>query len=379
MEQRVSVVCVSCRRREGPIQSPCRSYKRCVRKEKVRSGIHLKRILVMIILSWRGLLIFRLRTASSEISPTTTGENVEAFMSSIRQFAASNTGNVFAAAEFEQLVHLCDLSSMQLLRTLKTTLDFGGNRLAISEDGTVLAVGAYYTHGIALYRTADNIEVWRRKDIKEVQQVSFCGDGTRVFCCTERKSCQVLNTARGTAFTALSQVKGIWESPFQPVRFLEQTRGYALTTLESPIARIERISFAVLGASFSESSICISEAGGPVRCFDTADGREIWRFEPAKGTHFLHVAFCRESASFVGVSWPYERGGKLLLQQFDRNSGVPKVITHVGPAIEMEFCLNGSRLISNDGSTLDVMNGRIVGKLQFPEVTSPQNRSDHCA
>jgi hypothetical protein len=60
----------------------------------------------------------------------------------IRQLATSRTGRVLAAAEFERVVHLYDLTTSGHLRTLDTILDFGGDRLAISNDGKTLVVGA---------------------------------------------------------------------------------------------------------------------------------------------------------------------------------------------------------------------------------------------
>ena len=65
----------------------------------------------------------------------------------IRQLAASQTGRLLAAAEFERFVHLYDLSTLERLRTLETSLDFGGRRLAISNDGNTVIAGAYHVHG----------------------------------------------------------------------------------------------------------------------------------------------------------------------------------------------------------------------------------------
>src|SRR5882724_12685751 len=93
----------------------------------------------------------------------------------VRQLATSRRGNVFAAGEFERGVHLYDLLTLERLRTIDTTLDFGGRRLAISNDGSTLIAGAYQVHGIAAYSCDTGKELWRRKDLKKVQQINFNG------------------------------------------------------------------------------------------------------------------------------------------------------------------------------------------------------------
>jgi WD40 repeat protein len=292
-------------------------------------------------------------------------------VTAIRHLAASHTGDLLAAAEFERVVHLWNLRTGERLRTIDTTLDFGGHRLAVAEDGKTIAVGAYHVHGIAAYSAENGSELWRRKDLKKVQQITFTGDGSRLLCCFERGSCESLNALNGRSGKPLRGVRGAWESPIGPIRFLERSRDYVLANSDGQLATISRASFAVLSVAFSDSQFCITEAGGPVRCFAIPSAEEVWRHVPPNGTHFLYVAFSSESRRFVGVSWPYERGGQLLLHVFDRHSGLPDAVVDVGAASELTFCWAASRLVSSSGSIFEIPSGRIAGTLAFPPRSRP--------
>ncbi|SRR6266568_3113392 len=283
----------------------------------------------------------------------------------ICHLAASREGGVLAAAEFEKLVHLYDLRTLERVRTLDTTHDFGGHRLAISGDGQTIIVGAYNIHGVAAYSGADGRELWRRKDLKKVQYIRFNTDDSRVFCCFDHRPCESLNVATGKSGTPRRGVRRIWESPFGRLRFLERSRDYAIADFEAPIASIARVSFAVLSAAFSPTLLCISEAAGPVRAFDVATGSEVWRCKPPAG-HFLQVAFCEELRSFAGVCWPLRHDSSYLLQLFDSQSGAATGVAEIRLTAETEFCLRGSRLVTSAGSVFDVASGKRVAELPFP-------------
>lgn len=283
----------------------------------------------------------------------------------IRHLATSWTAGVIAAAEFEHTVHLYDLSARERLRTIETTLDFGGRRLAISKDGRTLIAGAYHVHGIAAYSVETGAELWRRKDLKKVQHINFNGDDSRVLCCFDSGPCESLNAQTGKSGKALRGVRNCLESPYAAVRFLERARDYAIADFEAPIATIPRVSFAALSVAFSKSLLCVSEAGGPVRALDLSSGSELWRHTPAKGTHFLRVAFAETADAFVGVSWPFEHGGTMVLRRFEPD-GKTTALAEIGTTAEMEFASRGEQLITSAGPIYEAVSGRQIGSLPFP-------------
>jgi hypothetical protein len=282
-------------------------------------------------------------------------------MTAIRQLATSWAGNVLAAAEFKRTVHLYDLATLQRTRTIETTLDYGGRRLAISDDGRTVIAGAYQVHGIAAYSGETGDELWRRKDLKKVQHVNFNGDNSRVLCCFDARACESLNAGSGKSGNSLRGVRGAWESPYAAIRFLERARDYVIADSERTMAKVPCTSFAALSAAFSRELVCLSESGGPVRALDVRSGAERWRHIPPKGTHFLRVAFAESAGMFVGVSWPFQRGGPMLLERFEGN-GKTVVITEIGAA-EMEFASQGGRLVTAAGAVYDSMTGRQTGSL----------------
>jgi len=283
----------------------------------------------------------------------------------ICQLATSWSGSVIAAGEFERTVHIWDVAADRRLATFPTVLDFGGRRLAITQDGRNCIAAAYHVEGIAAYATADGTEVWRRKDLKKAQTVRISLDDRRAYVCFDNRSCQVLNRETGKTIKTWTGVREVWESPYRPAILLEK-RVLALQSPEGQtITSFARETFAVLCVAFSPGLVCVSESTGPLRCFDTQTGEQRWRFHE-KGQHFLALAFDEQAQAFVGVCWPYERVGSFRLLRFESESGEATTVTDLGNAGEFKFCLRGTRLLSSDGSVMDSATGRREGMLAYP-------------
>lgn len=287
----------------------------------------------------------------------------------IRLFASSWSGSVIAAAEFEHTVHIWDVTTERHLATFPTIMDFGGTRVAVTPDGTNCIAAAYHVEGIAGYAASDGTEVWRRKDLKKTQTLRVSLDGRRVYACFDSRTCQVLNRETGKTIKTWAGVRDVWESPYQPVMLLEKRALVLQSPEEEKIATIPAETFAVLCVAFGPGLVCVSESTGPLRCLDTQTGVERWRFQE-KGQHFLELAFAEQAQAFVGVCWPYERGGSFRLLRLEPQSGAASVVAELGKAGEFEFCLRGTRLLSSDGSVMDSATGNCVGKLAFPVAAS---------
>jgi WD40 repeat protein len=287
-------------------------------------------------------------------------------MSAIRELAASGDGSILVAAESHSTVHLWDLNSLKRLRSFETTFEFGGRRLDVSSDGSLIAVGAYHRHGIAVYRSLDGAELWRRTDLKKVQQLQFSHDGRRLFCCFDISACQRLYASNGKSGGTLRGVRELWTSSIGPVCVLQRARDYLVTRNGSIIAAIPKVTFAALIAAFSRSEVCISEAAGPVRLFNLKSGEMVWRHDPPEGTHFRTVAYSASIDQFVGESWPFKYGGDSVLYRFSGKSGeIDRVIGVPAPGVCL-FCNHGSRLVTASGAVIDVPSGRLEATLAFP-------------
>jgi len=137
------------------------------------------------------------------------------------------------------------------------------------------------------------------------------------------------------------------------------------TPKDKKLATFARESFAVLCVAFAPGLICISKSTGPLRCLRTKTGEEVWHFTQ-KDQHFLELAYAEENKVFVGVCWPYERGGSHRLLRFAPQSGDLTEVLDLGPSGEFAFCQRGSRLISSNGSVIDSVTGRTEFTLPFP-------------
>jgi outer membrane protein assembly factor BamB len=283
---------------------------------------------------------------------------------SIRYLATSLSGSTLAAGEFERKVHVWDLAAANHLASFDTILSAGGTRLAITGDGKVCIAAAYYLEGVAAYSTTGT-EVWRRKDLTKAQKIKVSLDDHRVYCSFDEKSCQVLNRDSGKTIKAWPGVRNVWESPYEAVMLIEKRTLELQTPDEKKVATLPRETFAVLHVAFAPSLVCVSESTGPLRCLSTKTGKEIWRYAQ-QGQHFLKLAFAEGANAFVGVCWPYERGGSFRLLRFEPEPGEVSDVADLGPSGNFSFCKRGSRLISSDGSVIDSVTGQREFVMPFP-------------
>jgi outer membrane protein assembly factor BamB len=283
----------------------------------------------------------------------------------IRQLAASFSGVVIAAGEFERAVHIWDLTPIHLA-SFETILDFGGRRLAITGDGKQCIAAAYRFDGVAAYSTFDGAKIWHRRDLKNTQCVKVSVDDRHIGCIDE-KSCQFLDRETGETVKKWPDVWNIWESPYESVVVLETGALVFQTQTEQVIATVAREEYAVLSAAFAPGLACVSESGGPLRCLEADSGKELWRYAQ-KGQHILELAYAETAKAFVGIGWSYELGGSHRLLRIEPRSGKLSEVSDLGPSGEFAFCQRGSRVLSSDGSLIDSVTGNRVATLAFPNL-----------
>ena len=284
----------------------------------------------------------------------------------IRHIATSHAGPTLALAEFEQNVYVWDVAAHALVSNFTTTLDFGGTRLAITSDGQHCIVGAYRRHGIAAYAARTGQEVWRRKDLKKVQDIHVSLDDSQLYCGFQGASYHILDRETGQTKAKWRGVKDVWESAYERLLLIEKHDLILRAHDDTRIGAIPRVTFAILSVAFGPRSACVSESGGPVRCFHTQNCDEMWRFIPEPGKHVLRLAYCQATNCFVGVIWPYEHGGSMALIEFAANSGIAREMANLDEPAESEFFGRGSRLVTSDGRVWNVPNGTVAESIVLP-------------
>jgi outer membrane protein assembly factor BamB len=280
-------------------------------------------------------------------------------MSKVRQMAPAASAPYIAAGYFAREVRIWDIKREQLAATLNTILDFGGRRLALSPDGSLCVTGNW-NEGVACYSIDRNSQQWSRPDLGGVNMVTFSARGDLLYCCTEKKTI-ALNAETGTASQDLPGLCGVFESPFPGVRILEDARGGVYHLEGDDIFEIKPTSFGLMDVAFSENTACISEASGPVRCFDLVNGREKWQFR-TPGSHALRLAYCVKADSFYGALWNYETGGPATLVRFATESGETAILSTIQATCS--FCCDGERLVNANGEIVETFSGNVLSRMR---------------
>jgi hypothetical protein len=291
--------------------------------------------------------------------------------SAIRHLATSRSGSIFAAAEFESVVSIWELNDQKKISEFPTVLDFGGSRLAIDGTGERCIAGAYHVNGIWCYNTRDGSVVWNRKDLKKVQRIWMLPSQSEIACAFEEGPLLVLRMSDGKTLQTLRSCRWLQISPFEPLQFADRAKPELQTLDGFRIAKFERESFSILSVAFGHGAVAISEAGGPTRCFETAQGRQLWCYCAPKGNHSLQLGYNSESRHFLGIEWPYEQGGTKMLLVFAAESGNVVNKLPIGSSIIEAFCVSGTRLLSSSGWLIETSTGKLAGQFDFPTKEYP--------
>ena len=276
---------------------------------------------------------------------------------------ASSTRSWIAVAAFTELVEVWDVVAARRISAFRTSLDFGGRRLCLAPDGSRCFAGAYHRFGVAAYRSADGTRQWSRPDVKRVQYVSTSSDGRRVYVGVASGPLVILDATDGSTVERMRGVRRVFESSSTVARLLDRStpvvEGASLKTFSVP-----RTTFAILDVAFGPSSVCISEAGGPTRCVELTNGREIWRHDPPPGEHLLSVAYAASAGAFVGVCCEYEKTATTFLVRFGPRGQVDRLAA-LGRTPEAEFCLSGEALALSDGRLFESSSGELLRIIPF--------------
>lgn len=293
----------------------------------------------------------------------TNAQNIseQSCQASIRHLAASQTGTLVAAGEFEHQVHIWDLADKKCVRTVKTILDFGGSRLAISCDGRHLIAGSYELHGVTCYSVESGSPVWQQPNLATPQIIHFSIDDNYIIVGSDDRNCWILDRKTGCMIKQIPGVKNIIESAWEPILFAS-TKSIEIRTAEHKLlSAIPRATSSELAVTFAKHHVIISETAGPIRCCETLTGREVWKHHE-EGRHALHLAYTPSTETVMAIDWAYERGSSYRLMRFDGNTGHAVAVTEMEPQ-EVAFCLQGKCLLAADGTIRDTSTGGILGQV----------------
>jgi hypothetical protein len=285
----------------------------------------------------------------------------------------------FATAEFERRADVWSLADRKLMSSFSTVLDFGGDRLAfLGGDSPTVVAGAYHRHGVCAYDARTGEQRWQRRDLKRVQQVQPLAGGRLAVSLDERPS-HVLTRETGETVTTIREAVACYGTADRELALVAVgRRGPKAVVLYDLVTGRRRwkeglSSFAVLDAALGPDALVVSEAGGPVRCFDY-DGIERWRWFPPPGEHVLRLAWSNGLGRFCGVLLEYESTGSQALLAFGGNGEIESAI-ELAAATEHAFLAGGNLLVvaplddggtSAAGEVLAVPSAELVWRFREP-------------
>jgi WD40 repeat protein len=318
--------------------------------------------------------------------------------SSIRQMAASYSSNIVAAGEFEKTVHVYDVVGGRELCQFDTGLDFGGRRLAVSDDGRLCAAGAYNRFGISLHNASNGELLWQRKDLKQVQGLRFSRrHKNKLFTFFDDRACHLLDVENGKTTDKIRGMKWTVESPFGDFQYVDEDGHFRLLDCASGRKIGRKEAHIAVDATFTPQQLVTNEFGESlpgdpyfrdprkhfqhIVCYSLRDFSELWRLEkdnpmilPSIGDEvrdgcFQELGYCSAKNELVCVYWashPKETRTKdLLCVDPDEGRIVRKVPLRNHPSVST-FVNKGNLLMSAEGQVVEIESGRTLHTIEVP-------------
>lgn len=281
-------------------------------------------------------------------------------MNDIRHIATSYNGEMIALAEFKRRVQIVDIGTLTVKSEFNTVLDFGGRRLAISEDGQICVCGSWDRYGICAYETSTGKLIWQRKDLKKVQYIqNLSASRNKVFAQFEVGSSRILDIETGAEIQKYPGVGYLFNSKYAPVDVISKRNRIQLLdrSTSNKMASVPSKSFAILAIEVSDDSFVVSESGGPLTCYDISTGRQKWEIPAGVDGHFLRVSFHSTLDIFVGVSSPFLNVGNKKRKYIDKNSGHITNELNIDCPVETEFAWRDQVLVTSDRQIINIQSG----------------------
>jgi WD40 repeat protein len=281
-------------------------------------------------------------------------------MRDIRHISTSFSGLTIALAEFEKRVQIFDINSLQVIAEYDTILDFGGQRLAISEDGKICICGCWERHGICAYEAKTGKLIWQRKDLKKVQHIQILyADNSKFFAQFEVGTSRIFDINTGLEVDKVTGARFCFNSKYLEIDIIDKSNKIQIIDRKTKKikANIERQSFATLDLDIADNCFAISESGGPLSCYDIQNGELKWRIPINEDGHFLKVIFNKELDKYIGVSWPFMKGGNKKLKYINKDNGLIEKEMTINCPTETEFALDGNVLVTSNREIIDLKSG----------------------
>jgi WD40 repeat protein len=275
----------------------------------------------------------------------------------IRHIAAARDVPIVAVGAWKYEIEVWNAKSATKISSFPTQLEPGGQRLAISHDGTRVAAAAFEKHGLSMFEGERGQLAWTRSDLQQIQKLTWSHDGGRIYCGVGNELLHRIDITSGATLETIEAVSTRIDSPFGNAYLLDGEQLHIqLKSGKSFSPRRE--TFAVLDAVFGVDTVAIAESGGSVRILSLDSGRDVVRYTPENGVHALQLAYCAKRNAYLALLWPYQHGGSKRLVKIDSTSGRVSTIAVVGQPAETGFSTPLGALVCSTGELVDLESGR---------------------
>jgi len=272
----------------------------------------------------------------------------------MRHIATSQNSSIFLTAEFEKKVYSWNIDTYEHISEFNTVLDFGGQRLAISGDGTRCIAAAYSRYGISMYDILTGSVIWHRRDINKVQFVTFDPLNETIYVGADEKPLLILNKDNGEDNGILNTMTKVYFDLLSTKRLLLQGQ----RTVIGDEINIISPTFAFLDIQGIGRGMVLSAVGNDLMYYNYYENKTIWRITPAKGEHFIKTAYSETNETIFALLYKYNEPRippYYLLYAISAFDGVVKFIFSLPTeACEFGFARNATKLICSSGEVFDL-------------------------
>ncbi|WP_295153694.1 PQQ-binding-like beta-propeller repeat protein [uncultured Ruminococcus sp.] len=266
----------------------------------------------------------------------------------IRQMKASNSGRYFLAAEFEKKVAAFDSVTGEKLGEYDTKLDFGGDRMCISDSGKIFAAAAFGRFGITLYDVESGKALWNTKEVKKIQRLFFSADDKVLYAINASSVLYTLSLEDGSIISTEKGVEKLFPDSGNEIKM--DKKG-ALRWEDGAVAAVGRnLLFFCSGGGRVYSSLF----GGGLRCHSLA-GEELWTTENAEGEHYTDMGYVKKYDCIACVGFRFDREGDIsayFLDVYSAETGEKRYTKDIAEGCEFVFTEGGEKLISSTGNVV---------------------------
>jgi len=274
----------------------------------------------------------------------------------------------FLCAHFEKLVDLYGMADLKKLRQAATLLDFGGDRLAISEGQGLFFCGNY-EKGVAAYGIDDGKERWKNKMIKGVQTLR--ASDRHVFVHTEDDALVIFSLKEGAVLHTLKKISGIYPTENADALLLHAGPGLQVLRMEEDrcvrdSTGIEDLEGSFHTAALFDKKIFLYNLHESFRAY-TMEGSLIWTGELEKGPIINAMAYDAANSRLSCLAG-LDSGQQQDLYVFHFDAATGKLLNSYmldAAVVGAGFSRDGKKVLCTNGQVLEAASGQLLGSFNL--------------